>query len=205
MLKSEKVKLRIGQKDYYISKINFERINIQTLIEQSQPVKGFNLNFATPIYFNTILGDYPVRFPIPELLFGNLTNIWNDITKPESEIDRDTFLSWINAHVYISGYKLKSVRRDIGKPKPVVGGLGNATYRVTKINKNYYIHYLEELNREYDYQFVNEDYEANCKWLEILCKMGEYTNVGGNRTAGMGVIRYYPKYYLSEKELLSKN
>jgi len=61
---------------------------------------------------------------------------------------------------------------------------------------------LEELDCKYDYQFVNEDYEQNCRWLEILCRFGEYTNVGGNRTAGMGVIRYYPKYYMRERDLL---
>jgi CRISPR/Cas system endoribonuclease Cas6 (RAMP superfamily) len=203
LLKSENIKLKIGQKDYYISKINFERINLKTFIDQSKAVKGFNINFATPVYFNTILGNYPVRFPLPELFFGNLINIWNDINDLEFEIERKVLLNWINAHVYISGYKMRSVRREIGKRKPVVGGLGNATYRVTKINKNYYKHFLEELDRKFDYHFVNENYEMNCKWLEVLCKMGEYTNVGGNRTAGMGVIRYYSKYYISEKDYIS--
>lgn len=205
LLSKEKVKLHIGQKDYYISRIKFEQIDIRSFFEQSKAVKVFNINFATPVYFNTSMGDYPVRFPIPVLLFGNLVNIWNDLSSRESEIERDIFLNWINAHVYISGYKMKSVKNEIGKPKPMVGGLGNVTYRVTKMNKNYYKYFLKELNREYDYNFVNDDYSNNCRWLEILSLVGEYTNVGANRTAGMGVIRYYPKRYLSGKDLLSKN
>jgi CRISPR/Cas system endoribonuclease Cas6 (RAMP superfamily) len=148
------------------------------------------------------MGDYSVRFPIPVLFFGNLANIWKEISKDTSEIDREQFLHWINAHVYISGYKMKTVQVKIGKPKPVVGGLGNATFRVVKIDKNYYVHLMEEIGRQHDYEYVNEDYSNNCRWLEILCKVGELTNVGANRTAGMGVMRYYPRSYLLKSDLL---
>ena len=106
--------------------------------------------------------------------------------------------------MYGSGYKIRSVQTYIGKPKAVAGCLGNVSYRVTKINKNYYKYFLKELNREYDYEFVNGDYSNNCRWLEILCKLGEYTNVGANRTAGLGVLRYYPKKYLTERDFLLK-
>ncbi len=204
LLSNEKAKLRIGEKNYFVSRVKIERLNFRTFLEQAKPVKVFSLNFVKPAYFNTSMGDYPVRLPIPNLLFGNLVNIWNDILRSEAEIDRETFINWVNAHVYVSGHKMRTVRTDIGKPKPVVGFLGNASFKVTKINKNYYKHFLIKLNREYDYEFVNEDYSNNCRWLEILCKLGEYTNVGANRTAGMGVIRYYSKFYLSEKDLLVK-
>ena len=203
LLKDGKVKLKIGKKDYIVARIKYEKVNLQAFVKEAKPVRGFNINFVTPVYFNTSLGNYPVRFPIPEALFGNLSNIWNEVSENVAEIDRDNFLDWINAHVYITGYKMRSARREIGKPRPVVGGLGNATYRANKINRNYYKHKLEELEREYDYGFVNEDYTEKCRWLEILSKFGEYTNVGGNRTAGMGVMRYYPKYYLSDGDLLS--
>ncbi len=204
LITTEKVKLKIGQKDYYISQIKFERINLTVIIEEARSVKSFNINFPTPVYFNTSMGDYSVRFPIPNLLFGNLINIWNKINEENSEIDKDYFINWINAHVYISGYKMKSVKRDIGKPRPVAGGIGNVSYRVIKINKNYYTHLLKSLDKIYDYEYVNQDYLGNCKWLEILCKLGQYTNVGGNRTAGMGVMKYYPKIYISDNDLIKK-
>ena len=85
----------------------------------------------------------------------------------------------------------------------IVGGIGNVTYRVVKININYYKYFLKDVNREYDYELVNDDYSNNCRWSEILCKVGEYINVGANRTVGMGVIRYYPKGYLTENDLLN--
>jgi CRISPR/Cas system endoribonuclease Cas6 (RAMP superfamily) len=77
LLTSEKIKIYIGQKDYYISQIRFERINIRDLRDQSKPVKAFNINFLHPISFNTSMGDYQVRFPIPVLLFGNLAKLSN--------------------------------------------------------------------------------------------------------------------------------
>ncbi|MFX0134165.1 MAG: CRISPR system precrRNA processing endoribonuclease RAMP protein Cas6 [Candidatus Hodarchaeota archaeon] len=204
ILSKEKIKLNIGQKSFYISKINFERISLKTLIETSKAVKDFNLKFITPVYFNTIRGDYPLRFPIPEILFGNLTTIWNDLFKEKSEIDREQFLSWVNAHIYISSYRMKTVKSEIGKDKPVVGGLGNVSYRLTKINKNYYKHYLEVMDKKQDFDFVIEDYKINSRWLDILCKFGEYTNVGANRTAGLGAFFYYPKNYIPDKDLLIK-
>ena len=205
LLSNEKVKLIIGEKNYFISRVNFERVRLQSFFENSRPIKSFNINFITPTYFNTRMGDYPIRVPIPISLFGNLATLWNDISKEGSKIDQNNFLNWLNFHVYISGHKIKSVKRDIGKLKPIVGCFGNVSYQVTKINRNYYKHFLNELNRKYDYEFVNDDYSNNCRWLEILCKLGEYTNVGANRTAGLGVIRYYPKKYLSNKDFLIKS
>ncbi|MHA1757992.1 MAG: CRISPR system precrRNA processing endoribonuclease RAMP protein Cas6 [Promethearchaeota archaeon] len=199
LISSDKVKISVGEKVYLISQIRFERIESAALLQSAKPIKIFNIRFATPVYFNTSLGDYPVRFPLPSLLFGNLAHIWNDINKDLAEINRDDFINWVNAHVYISYYKIKTVQRDIRKPEKVSGGLGNASFHVQKANKNYYKHVFEEMNKNDDARSLREDYLNNCRWLEALCKLGEYTNVGANRTAGLGVIRYYPKKYMKEK------
>lgn len=204
LLKGGNAEFIAGEKKYYISQIQFERVDVKSLFEKARPVRSFNIRFATPAYFNTSMGDYPVRFPLPALFFGNLANIWNDISKDLAEIDRERFLNWVNAHVYISYYKMKTVKREIGKPRPVYGGIGNASFRVKKMNKLHYKYFLEEQERPQDHELVNQDYTENCRWLEILCRLGEYTNVGANRTAGLGVIKYYPKRTVREKDLLSK-
>ncbi len=204
IISNEKVSLTLGQKQYYISKIQFERINPRDFMGNAQPVKAFHIRFYRPVSFNTSMGDYPVRFPIPLILFGNLANIWNDVMKGTSEVAREALLNWINAHVYASSYNMRTVRVNIGKPKPVVGGIGSVSYRISKIDKLYYKHILEDEGRQYDYEYVNADYKSNCCWLDILCKLGESTNVGVNRTAGMGVMRYYPKEYLSNQDFLIK-
>lgn len=205
LLQSEKVKLTVDSQQFFIARITFERPNLEQMKKQARAIIKFQLQFVTPVYFNTLLGNYPVRFPIPDSLFGNLVRLWNDINEERLKIDGDSFIEWINAHVYISGYKMRSAKRDIGKKKPVVGGLGNITYRVTKINTNYYKKILEKMVQKHDTRFVNDNYSENCRWLDILCKLGTYTNVGGNRTAGMGVIRFFPKTYLTEKDLLNKS
>jgi len=196
-LGNKKAELDVGKKSYYISQIRFERINMKILMQEAHPVKSFNIHFVTPTYFNTNMGDYPVRFPLPALFFGNLVNIWNNISKKLAEIDRPNFINWVNAHVYISNYKMKTVRCYIGKPKPVYGGIGNASFRVKKKNMGYYEHTIEKSENANKHEFIKDNYQNNCFWLEILCRLGENTNVGANRTAGLGEIRYYPKSYIT--------
>lgn len=197
LIQYEKVSLKIKGEKYLISQIKFERIIPEEFLEKAKPVKAFNINFVKPISFNTSMGNYPVRFPIPSLLFGNLANLWNDFSEGYCDVDRDNFLDWVNAHLYISGYKIRSASSEIGKPKPFIGGLGNVSYRVTKINRNYYEHLLEKMELKNNYDFCNQDFRDNCKWLDILCTFGTFTNIGAGRTAGMGVIKYYPKQYLT--------
>jgi CRISPR/Cas system endoribonuclease Cas6 (RAMP superfamily) len=204
LLQSERVKLKVDGQQFFIARITFERPNLDQMKKRAKPATKLQIQFVTPVYFNTSLGDYPVRFPMPNSLFGNLVHLWNDINADGQQLERDSFIEWVNAHVYISGYKMRSAKRNIGKRKPVVGGLGNATYRVTKINRTYYKKVLEEMDRNYDVEFVNDNYAENCQWLDTLCKLGTYTNVGGNRTAGMGVIRYWTKSEVSEEDLISR-
>jgi len=198
LISNNKSKLYMGEKCYILSQIGFERIDISQLLLSTQPVKAFSIRFVTPVYFNTSLGEYPVRFPLPSLFFGNLANIWNAINSKVAEINRDELINWINAHVYISYYKMKTVQRDIGKPEKVSGGLGSASFNVQKVNKKYYEKLLE--NQEYSSEnfSIQEHYLDKCRWLDALCKLGQYTNVGANRTAGLGVINYYPREYFKE-------
>lgn len=206
VLQSEKVNFIIDNQQFFIARITFERLNPEQLKQHAQPVNKFQIHFVTPIYFNTFWGDYPVRFPLPNLFFGNLVNIWNDINenKEHSKTEREPLLEWINTHLYISGYKMRTAKRNIGKGRPLAGGIGNITYRISKINTSYYEELLKTMNKTYDHAYVNEHYLEACCWIDILSKLGTYTNAGGNRTAGMGVIRYFPKSYLSKQDLLSK-
>jgi len=171
VLKGEKEVFNIGDKTFILAQLNFERISLKIIINNARPIQKFDIRFLTPVYFNTSKGDYPVRFPLPVLLFGNLANIWNYIASNEGKIDRNSFLVWIERNVYCSSYKMETKGSEIGKSKLVAGGLGKVSYSVKECDSNF------------------------CRWLEILCRLGEYTNAGGNRTAGMGVMKYQPKEY----------
>jgi len=192
----DNTKIKIGNENYFISRIQFERINFLKIYKNSKPIISFILKFFTPVAFTTSLGDYHIRFPIPALLFGNLTNLWNAINGKIETIKRDIFLNWINAHVRISYYRMKTKKINIGKKKPIIGGIGNVSYNVIKPNMFYYGKLLKEIDIIDDSNnFILSNYIKNCKWLEILCKFGEYSNTGVNRTAGMGVFRYFEKKY----------
>ncbi|MFO8017616.1 MAG: CRISPR system precrRNA processing endoribonuclease RAMP protein Cas6 [Promethearchaeia archaeon] len=198
LLKSEKTKITVDHQVFFIAKIRFERPDLLQMKANASPITKFQIHFVTPIYLSTIMGDYPLRFPIPQAFFGNLVHLWNEMAKKEIRIARDELIQWIDAHMYISGYKMKTVKRHIGKSRPLAGGIGNATYRIKKINTNFYKHLLEELDKEDRYEEAQNHYREKCSLIDLLCKVGTYTNVGGNRTAGMGVIRYFPKNFLKE-------
>ena len=185
----------IGEKEYIISQIKFERIDLKSVIDNAKAVKGFNVRFITPVYFNTSRGNYPVRIPMPSIMVGNLINLWNSHADNRYNVDDKKLMAWVEAHVYMSGYNLRSVRRTIGKEKPVVGGLGNASYSITMPNTFFYEKYLKGKDLKLTREEMVQDYLDNCRWVEILFQFGEYMNIGSNRTAGMGVIRYYPKRY----------
>ncbi|MHA1729571.1 MAG: CRISPR system precrRNA processing endoribonuclease RAMP protein Cas6 [Promethearchaeota archaeon] len=199
LILNNKSKLFIGEKCYILSQIGFERIDLTQLMHSTHPIKSFSIHFVTPVYFNTRLGDYPVRFPLPSLLFGNLASIWNAINPKVAEINREEFINWVNAHVYISYYKMKTVQRNIGKPEKVSGGLGSASFNVQKANKNYYKNLLKNQEQPSEAFSIQDHYMDKCRWLDALCKLGQYTNVGANRTAGLGIIKYYPKKYFNKE------
>ncbi len=199
--------LEIAGKKYCIVRTKIEKIYLDKLFKTSVPVRRFHIHFVTPVHFQTTKGNYPVRFPLPSMLFGNLSALWNAILKETSLIARGHFLRWIDSHCYTSGYKMRSCRYFITTAQKVAGGQGSASYNIKKPNERFYDHFyetqhnpsppVEELG-ESKQEFIEKYHSNNCRWIDLLCRLGEYTNVGGNRTAGMGVMRYFPKKYLEK-------
>ena len=189
----------IKNRSYFISTIKWENHDLNCLIELSKPVNSFRLRFITPVSFNTSLGNYPVRFPLPSILFGNLCNLWNSVSENFKKLERDEFIKWVNTHVYVSYYDMRTVKRNIGKPKPIVGGIGVASYRIKNIDTHFYKNITGDIeDNETRVNFIIKDHVQKCCWIDILCKLGEFINVGTNRTAGMGVIRYKPNKFFQE-------
>lgn len=201
--------LTVAEKKYRVQNLKIERINLKKLIKTSKPVRNFHIHFPTPIHFSTSRGNYPVRFPLPSIFFGNLTSLYNDIIRKTALIERQNFLNWINTHCYVSGYEMKSAEYFIKTNQKVVGGQGSLSYRIKKPNESFYNQndILEDLsgshiNSKNKQARIKAHYRENCRWIDLLCRLGEYTNVGRNRSAGMGVIRYFPKKYLEKEPAL---
>jgi CRISPR-associated endoribonuclease Cas6 len=159
-------KLNVGGTDFLIRNINIDKINITTLLKDSYPVIKFRLRFITPTYFQKKGTDITIRFPSPTSLFTNLTHLWNEFSSEDARINFTDFLEWVDTNLFLTSYQLRTNTIDIGKTARSVGFRGWAVY----------------INQDPSNGFSN--------WLDTLCKFGELSNLGGNRTAGCGVLNY---------------
>lgn len=160
--------IQINQNEYAIIKIDLETIKMESLIKNGRRISKFNLRFLTPTYFNIVGRDFDLRYPEPTFIFENLAHTWNEYAPGGCSIDSSGLYEWVKQNVFTSSYNLQTRRFPIGKDHPIIGCTGWATYLIKDPNNGYTI------------------------WLDTLLRFAEYANVGGNRTAACGVIRYEP-------------
>lgn len=158
-------------------------IDLREIFNHAVPIKKFTIYFPKPTYFNTSRGNYPVRLPIPEVLFSNLCTLWNRLSNGHQDIEEKAFIDWVNTHLYLTGHEIKTIPAPIGKSVSAVGFRGHTSYCIQDMNLT---HYETMSVRE-----AKEDFYSKAIWTDFLCKMGQYTNVGVNRTASFGVMNYY--------------
>lgn len=193
--------LDVAGKKYQLQRLHMEKIHLDNLIKASAPINHFHVRFITPIHFRTPSGNYPIRFPMPSHFFSNILKIWNTISPETTTIDTYDLIRWADVHCYPSGYKMKSGKYFISSNQTVAGGLGFVSYRIQKPNYHFYDDYNEFTTESKDKSLdIDSHYRNSCQWIDLLCRVAEYTNLGGNRTAGMGVIKYYPKRYLEKSQ-----
>ncbi|MFO8017615.1 MAG: CRISPR system precrRNA processing endoribonuclease RAMP protein Cas6 [Promethearchaeia archaeon] len=193
--------ITVARKKYIVEGVDVESIILETMLKQSKPVKRFHLQFATPCYFNTLKGNYPIRFPLPDALFGNLLNIWKAMSASTFTSRKKQFLSWIKAHIYPSSYKMRSASYFIARENQVAGGQGFVSFWINSPDDYYYQHKLKkDTLTAREKTECRQNHFQNSQLIDFLCKVGEYTNVGGHRTAGMGVVRYFPKEYCQPED-----
>lgn len=188
------VSISLGENKYVLASVRFERIDLKLLVESARPIKEFSVRFLRPVYFNTKRGNYPLRFPLPEILFGNLANIWNDLARGTAEIDRTDLTLWIGAHLYSNKFEVSTPRARIGKAH-VRGTKGSIRYKVAKLDEHFYKHYFKDKQEPSSVERAREHYFNNSRWIDLLARLGQLTNAGENRTAGLGVMRYRPIQY----------
>jgi len=183
--------IRCVKESLPIAEVSVEQVDFRDLVSRASPVKAFSVNFMTPCYFRATprtmsevfpsktrrAGDTgPYRFlplPVPTLIFRSLVRIWRAFS--DRPLSYKGFLEWVEAGgVAISGFP-KGIRtiRVYEHPttnKWAVGFLGTVRFSIPE-------------------DTYSEKYAAI---VDILLRFAEYSNVGGNRTAGFGVIKYKP-------------
>ncbi len=147
-----------------------------TVMESPAPVLGnfplppsYHVQFCTPTYFGTTRSSFPLRFPTPEAVAGNLLRLWNEFHVGTGEIEKKSFIDWVNRGVVVTSYSLRTKSWPVGKARSIAGAIGWAIYTVRESNP------------------------SSQQWWHALLRLGEVTNVGRSRTAGAGQVIVRPQ------------
>jgi CRISPR-associated endoribonuclease Cas6 len=159
-----------------IDSIRVKARTFEELLEEASPIESFIIRFQTPTYLSRWGVEFHEGFPQPVAVFSNLLKLWN--TFAPIKFDRRTFRDWVDTSIAVSGFALRRPIKpiDIGRGRAVSGFRGWCAYR-------FFPH------REFS-EAMNHNH---LKLLYALCRFGEFSNVGGNRTGGFGVIKFIPK------------
>jgi CRISPR-associated endoribonuclease Cas6 len=184
LINNKDLTIKIKEAKAQIIDLSISIIDLKKLYKDIEPITAFSIDFLTPTYFRQTLLKNPysptkqtrakhyryVPLPEPYLLFRSLIRLWKKFT--DIETDHKKYIDWLlEGGIAIAGYPLLKTHRIYEHPtipKWNVGFTGTVYYNIPKDT--------------YDKQMA--------KITHALLKFGEYTNVGGNRTAGFGKIKY---------------
>jgi len=130
-----------------------------------EPIKNLCLHFKTPTYLASLGTDYHFMFPEHVRIFSGLMRLWN-LFSDFKRFDKERFLEykeWLLKNVGVCRFSL-GTRMAFMARKKASGFVGWI-----------------------DYEFRVMD-EWN-KITQVLGRFAEYSNVGGNRTGGFGVVK----------------
>lgn len=203
-----KMEVKVGDVNAHLCGVSVESIDAGQLFKRAEPVRSFIVDFETPTFFRqSILRECcpfcPVdrgscrhvrdavrryRFiplPDPYLMFRNLLRLWMAFSNVPLKNHKE-YIDWLKyGGVAVAGYSdLKTVRvyEHPTTPKWSVGFVGRAYFNLPEDT------YAEDM----------------AKITDTLLKFGEHSNVGGNRTAGFGCIKYKPKGDLKSNVLANR-
>lgn len=182
-------KIRLVEAYTPIVEISVIQQSFEKIMEEAKPVRRFEVFFRTPCYFRQSLlrnlsdpvlkGVKPPyrATPLPDiyLMFRNLTRLWRRFSGLSFEYVE--YINWIRiGGIALAGFPhgIKTIRvyEHPTSNKWATGFVGRVRFSIPK----------------------NTFSEKFSRFTDALMKFAEYSNVGGNRTAGFGVIKYLPKY-----------
>lgn len=189
--------LRLLDVEMRVVEVSVSQEKYSKFLESAEPVKRMSVDFLTPTFFRfsplIASAAFPSKrpaggvsrsrvkearrfHPLPEpvLMMRSLMRIWR--TFSDKSFNYSGYLSWISSMgVSLAGYpkgiKTKRLYEHVTTKKFIVGFTGSVNFTVP------------------------EDLHVK-KWAkitDILLKFAEYSNVGGGRTAGLGMVKYSPK------------
>lgn len=136
------------------------------LEREAQAVAGFTLDFLTPTYLANLNSSYHWMFPDPVKVFCSLMRCWNRFSD-ERRFSKEEYVDykdWLLKNVGVSRYELRT-RLAVMRNKKATGFTGYVAYELG---------------------------DKESPWNGItfmLVRYAEFSNVGGNKTAGYGQTR----------------
>lgn len=175
-----------------LASIEYTQLDPAKLVDEARAIEKFTVRFRSPTYFrrtpvdierlfpsakkvNSLKPDLYRSHPLPDpvLLFRSLLRLWRAFSGAYTKIPANDFKEWVElGGVVLSGYpdSIRTIRvyEHPTTNKWVVGFVGEVHFSLPK-------------------DLYSEKY---AKVVDALLKFGEYTNVGGGRSAGLGLIKY---------------
>jgi CRISPR-associated endoribonuclease Cas6 len=151
---------------FRIASLSIKSKSYADLEREAQAAERFKLIFETPTYLPCLGSSYRWMFPDPVRIFSGLIRVWNRFSDGR-RFSKDEFLAykeWLGKNVGVCGYKLRT-RLAVMREKKAVGFMGWCAYE------------MKDLESEWS------------KATVMLTKYAEYSNIGGNKTAGYGVTK----------------
>ncbi len=175
-----------------LTSLEYSRLDTTKLINEAKAVEKFAVNFRSPTYFRRTPVDVKTLFPsargvegqqpdlyrslpLPEpvLMFRSLLRLWRAFSEVSTKIPVNELKNWVElGGVVVSGYP-KAIR----------------TVRVYEhpTSNKWAVGFVGEVHFSLPKDLYSERY---AEFVDALLRFGEYTNVGGGRSAGLGVIQY---------------
>lgn len=154
---------------FHIASMTIKSKDYSEMEKEAKSVDAFRLYFKTPTYLASMGTSFHCLWPEPTKIFPNLMRLWNVYTT-EKKYGKKEYLEykeWLTKNVGVAEHRLKTRLTHMGRKK-TTGFVGWATYEV----------------------------RAKDDWNNLTCvlaRFAEYSNIGGNRTGGFGVVNLSQK------------
>ncbi|MEM2930782.1 MAG: CRISPR system precrRNA processing endoribonuclease RAMP protein Cas6 [Thermoproteota archaeon] len=188
LLSSGSPTVRLVDADTPVTEVSVNQQSFEKIMEEAKPVRRFEVFFRTPCYFRrSVQTDSPdpvskaVRppyraVPLPEtsLMFRNLARLWRRFSG--LTFDYRDYATWVDR----GGVTLAGFPRGIRTIR---------VYEHPKSNK-WVMGFMGAVRFSTPTDMFSEKF---ARFTDALMKFAEYSNIGGNRTAGFGVVKYISK------------
>jgi len=157
-------KILIRDNVLLLNEIRFESKDYSKIMKDAKEIDRFVMDFMTPTYLSKKGSDYFSLLPEPRAVMMNLLRIWNAFAEDKvGKEDYRAYWRWLEKNIGINMYELRTMPIRVQRMKAKTGFVGRVSYIIG--------------DRRYS------------RLTDALLTFAEFSNVGGGRTAGMGVVR----------------